>query len=122
VENWDELIRIRGVVSKALEEVRRDELIGSSLQAAVTVTPGTEKASSVLAAFSEHLEDLFIVSKCEVELVSEEAAQSEDGVQARVEKASGAKCVRCWHVRESVGTVPGHPQICHVCGKQLEIK
>ena len=121
VENWDTLIRIRGVVSKALEEARRDELIGSSLQAAVTVTPGTEETAGVLAAFGQQLEDLFIVSKCEVGPVSEEAARSEGGATAQVDKAPGAKCVRCWHVRESVGTVSGHPQICHVCAKQLGI-
>ncbi|MBN2311080.1 MAG: isoleucine--tRNA ligase [Candidatus Hydrogenedentes bacterium] len=119
--DWDDLLRVRGVVSKALEEARRSELIGSSLQAAVAIVPGDERVAGVLDSFREQLEDLCIVSKCSIEPVSDDARAAEDKVIARVERAPGAKCVRCWHVRESVGSVAQHPLICHVCAKQLGV-
>ena len=121
-KRWSELLRIRGVVSKQLEEARRSEMIGSSLQAAVRIVPGDAKSAEVLSNFREQLEDLFIVSRCTVESVSEEACASEDGVVVNIDLAPGEKCVRCWHIRESVGSVPGHPGICGVCAGQLGVE
>ncbi|MCP4643843.1 MAG: isoleucine--tRNA ligase [bacterium] len=116
---WDNILRVRGAVSKALEEARRGEMIGSSLQAAVTLTPGDDATADLLERRAAELEELFIVSKCALEPVSKEAGETEEQVLVSVAKAPGTKCARCWHVRESVGTVEGHPLICHGCAKQL---
>ena len=105
---------------KELEEARRSELIGSGLQASVTLTPGNERISALLELFRGQLEDFFIVSKCQIDPESAEAAGTEAKLIARVKKAPGEKCVRCWHVRESVGQSEDHPEVCHVCCKQLE--
>lgn len=120
-ELWSELLRIRGVVSKQLEEARKSELIGSSLQAAVTITPGDDATAGVLERFKGQLEDMFIVSRCSVEPVSGEACQTDDKILVSIGLAPGEKCTRCWHVRESVGSIDGHPQLCHVCAQQLGI-
>ncbi len=116
---WNELLRIRSAVAKKLEEARRNELIGSSLQAALTLVPGLPYTAQVLGSFAGQLEDLFIVSKCEVLTLSDKAKEADDKILVSVGLAPGRKCVRCWHVRETVGTAPGHPDICHVCVKQL---
>jgi len=117
--NWDELLRLRGIVSRVLEEARRDGLIGSSLEAALVLTPGTEETARLLTAYEDQLPWVFIVSKCTVTGMSEAAAHSEEGVLVSVERAPGKKCVRCWNYRESVGTVPGAPEICGRCSAQL---
>jgi isoleucyl-tRNA synthetase len=118
---WEQLLQIRGTVSKQLETARRANLIGSSLQAKVSITPLTPDAVDVLAHFGAQLEDLFIISKCEVAPLAKSDNVQEDIVLAEVDLAPGSKCMRCWHVRESVGTVPGHPQLCGVCARQLGV-
>ncbi len=35
--------------------------------------------------------------------------------------ASGvAKCVRCWHKRDDVGSVAAHPELCSRCVSNIE--
>lgn len=119
IENWDELLRVRGVVSKVLEEKRREGLIGSSLEAQVTLTPGNARTAAVLERNADQLPWVFIVSACAVRPVSDAAAQAEDGLSVAIEKASGTKCVRCWNHRESVGKDEQHPQLCERCIAQL---
>ena len=116
---WDALLRMRGVVSKVLEEKRREGLIGSSLEAAVTLTPGDRRTATILQDHEAQLPWVFIVSKCSIEPVSEEAAAAEDRLLVTVAKAPGAKCVRCWNYTESVGKSETHPQICSRCERQL---
>jgi isoleucyl-tRNA synthetase len=119
LESWDELLRVRGVVSKVLEEKRREGLIGSSLEAQVALTPGDERTAAVLERHADQLPWVFIVSECAVRPMSEEAAQAEDMLLVQVEKASGRKCVRCWNYKDSVGRNPHHPQLCKRCIAQL---
>ncbi|NIA12512.1 MAG: isoleucine--tRNA ligase [Nitrospiraceae bacterium] len=119
VDNWDEMLRMRGVVSKVLEEARRRGEIGSSQQAAVALTPGDERTAGILQQYANQLESVFIVSACTLEPVSEEAAATEDKLLVRVSQAPGAKCARCWNYRESVGTSEAHPSICSRCEAQL---
>lgn len=121
-QSWERLLAIRAVVTKALEEARRADVIGSSLQAAVTLVPGDKQTAEVLQSHQHHLEAIFIVSKCSLEPISEEADDTEDKLIARIHPAPGSKCVRCWHVRESVGTISAHPQICHVCAEHLRLR
>jgi isoleucyl-tRNA synthetase len=122
LNSWDTLLRVRGVVSKELEEARRADLIGSSLQAAVTVQPGDEGTESVLKAYAGQLEEIFIVSGCALEAVSDAARDTEERALVQISKAVGQKCARCWHIRETVGSFPEHPDICHVCSEQLGVE
>jgi len=117
--SWDELLRVRGVVSKALEQERRAGLIGSSLEARVTLTPGQEQTAAVLQDHAAQLPWVFIVSACHVAPLSEEAAESEEQLLVTVERATGEKCVRCWNYGESVGANAAHPKICGRCVAQL---
>lgn len=121
VAKWDELLRIRAVVSKALEEARRAGTIGSSLQAAVEIVPGSQVTAQVLQYFTDDLNDIFIVSKCDLLTQATEAEAAEEQVLVRVTPAPGSKCNRCWHVRESVGSVQDHPQLCHVCAEHIGV-
>jgi isoleucyl-tRNA synthetase len=121
MNNWDELLRMRRVVSGVLEEMRRNKEIGSSLEAAVTVTPGTETAERILNAYADQLPSIFIVSQCDVDTRSEEAARHEDGLLVYAEKAPGAKCARCWNFRDSVGSIEEHNDICGRCADQLGV-
>ncbi len=117
--SWDDLLRIRAIVSKVLEENRREGLIGSSLEAAVTLTPGDAATEQVLQRHREQLPWVFIVSAACVTPQSEAAAATEDKLLVSVEKASGKKCARCWNFRESVGESADQPLLCERCVAQL---
>ncbi|MEK7794871.1 MAG: isoleucine--tRNA ligase, partial [Candidatus Hydrogenedentota bacterium] len=119
LESWNALLRLRGVVTKELEETRRAKLIGSSLEAALELRPGSDEVRALLTKYEEHLPAVFIVSKADILEVSREAAASEEKLLVNVSKAPGAKCVRCWNYRETVGAVPGHPGLCDRCAEQL---
>lgn len=116
---WDELLRVRSVVSRTLEERRREGVIGSSLEARLALRPGDEKVEAVLRTHIEQLPWVFIVSQCDILPVDAEAGSTEDRLIVEVSKASGEKCVRCWNYRESVGSVADHPKLCSRCVDQL---
>ncbi|MFQ5646468.1 MAG: isoleucine--tRNA ligase [bacterium] len=96
VGEWDRLLELRRVVSKQLELARRDKLIGSSLEAAVTLY--IDKEEEPWIKYRNDLARIFIVS--EVSLCKEaapETAEREEGFPAiLVTKARGEKCERCW--------------------------
>ena len=119
LEDWNTLLRVRGAVSKVLEVSRRDKLIGSSQEAALTLTPGTPALKQVLDAHAEDLPSVFIVSQCSVGAVTETAAKLDEQLDVKVTRALGKKCQRCWNYRETVGGVSGHPEICSRCAQQL---
>ena len=118
-KHWDELLRLRSIVSKSLEAMRQDKIIGSSLEAEITLIPGTESVKETLTAYEDQLASIFIVSKCTIGASSKEANQSEDGLLVQAEKATCGKCDRCWNYRDSVGQNEMHPTICNRCVEQL---
>lgn len=71
---WAELRALRSAVTEAIEPLRRDKLIGSSLEAEITV-PGQHDAD---------LEELFIVAKVS------------PGDAIAVTRTDAHKCGRCW--------------------------
>ncbi|HET8725659.1 MAG TPA: isoleucine--tRNA ligase, partial [Anaeromyxobacteraceae bacterium] len=109
VERYDRLLAVRQEVLKALEAARRDKLIGSGLEAQVTVTAEGEALARLREAEAE-LPTLFIVSKVRL-------AEGPAGV--RVERAPGEKCERCWVFAEDRGTDPAHPTLCGKCATAL---
>ena len=118
--NWKQLLAIRTVVLSALEEQRREKVIGSSLEARVVlnVVPSLRR---FLEAYECELPMLFIVSQVvvhptetssgEQRLVSDDAL----GMSVNVVKAEGEKCERCWNYRDTVGSAPEHPTLCDRC-------
>ena len=108
---WDRLMRVRDEVSAALEQKRRDKVIGNSLSASVTLS-----ASGPIAALLEqnrgHLPMLFIVSDLTLHLAP---AEGPDEIRVDVDKAHGVKCGRCWRFVPSVRTEPDWSGICDRC-------
>ena len=107
-ERWDQFMKIREEVMRALEKARADKLIGSPLEARVLlqVPPALQE---LLAYFQKDLATLFIVSQVEAEFTGGEQ------LEVKVEKALGDKCQRCWVYHEKVGENPNHPGLCPKC-------
>ena len=107
---------VRRVVNTALEIARRDKLIGSSLQAKVTLFASEE---ALYTRDSEFWEEVTIVSRFEIssDEAPEDAFVSEDFPQVKVvvSLAEGEKCERCWKV-----TRVDEGRVCDRCRKVLE--
>lgn len=120
---WQQLIEVKDAVNKALEQARRDGLIGGSLEAEVTLYASAELAAG-LAKLSDELRFVLITSKAQVvdeKDRPEDLAQSElPGLWISVAKSAGSKCVRCWHHREDVGSHEQHPELCGRCIENVD--
>ena len=101
---------VREVVTKALEELRTDGKIGSSLQAEVVMHADGEKFE-ILSSLGDDLRFVFICSKTTLIRAAEEKLECA--------ALAHAKCERCWHVREDVGASAEHPELCGRCVSNL---
>ena len=114
-EKWNRIMAIRDDVKKVLEQARTDKMIGSSLEAALTLYCNEELYGFLNAIPMDEMADLFIVSQVRLE-------QGEGGVKGLVEglgvqaaHAAGNKCLRCWKYEASVG----ENGLCPRCAKVL---
>ena len=120
---WDKVIAVRSEVAKVLEALRRDKVIGHSLDAGVTFYAGPE-LYDFLNGYRNDLPFILIVSSVAIEKESDAPAKAYTseivkGLKITAGPAKGAKCGRCWMYQESVGTVKEHPQLCSRCARNL---
>ena len=102
---------------KELEEMRRDKVIGSSLDAEVDIYCDDKNYQALLELGSE-LRFVFITSEARVHLLSdkpEDAVDINNTLAIRVKKSGYEKCVRCWHHREEIGENDLHKELCGRC-------
>ena len=122
-EDWERIIAVREEVSKEMEKVRVTGAIGSSLDAEIEIYANAEYKQS-LEVVQDELRFVLITSYANV---YEESKRPEDAVASEIEglwikvlPSSHAKCVRCWHHREEVGSHSEHPEICERCIENIE--
>lgn len=113
-EKWDSIIAISADVKKVLEEARTAKLIGSSLEAAVTLHCDGD-LYDFAAPLATELADIFIVSKVYVTKETGGTRGEVEGLSVSVAHAGGEKCERCWQYRDTVGNDAAHPTICARC-------
>jgi isoleucyl-tRNA synthetase len=106
-EKWDKVRDIRGAMTAALEEGRRQKLFGSSLQAHIDL-PLNDWARDFLT--EEQWAELAIVSSL---AVSEEEVGAPRPIAIGL--APGEKCARCWRVLPEVGNGPSGAPLCRRC-------
>ncbi|MCF6094744.1 isoleucine--tRNA ligase [Microaerobacter geothermalis] len=121
-KKWDQLIEVRDEVLKALEQARKEKLIGNSLGASVHLYP-SEENYPLLSAMESALPELFIVSHVVLHKPDEEVSENAldlEGVSVLVSQAPGEKCERCWMVKEEVGQDNIHPSLCPRCAQTVK--
>ncbi len=106
---YAKLFEVRAAVQGKLEEGRQAKLIGSGLEAKVTVRAEGE-THRLLAEAGDELPALLIVSRVEL---------AEGPLDVKVERAPGVKCERCWIYRDDVGADAKHPTVCAKCADAL---
>ena len=129
---WKDLIDVRYIVNKALEQARASRKIGSSLEAQVQIHLENKQIAEKLESLSGSLTGLFITSQASVsnelnhggtELAAGDgtlAELSEAGVRVIVLPAKGTKCARCWKFSEEVGTNKTYADLCNSCAAAVD--
>ncbi|QSX41643.1 isoleucine--tRNA ligase [Shewanella cyperi] len=120
---WQQLIAVRDEVNKEIEQARRDKRLGGSLEAAITLFTDAELAQK-LTLLGDELRFVLLTSNAKVEAIAAapEAAVTTDlaGLKLLVAKTEAAKCERCWHHREEVGSIASHETLCQRCVTNIE--
>jgi len=119
LERWARLIAVREQVLAAIEPLRKDKRIGSSLQAKVVLS-ATEAELAFLERYARQLPMLFIVSEVEIRPAPPDVeAHNESLPRVTIERASGVKCERCWRYVPAVSTDPEWAGLCDRCQDAL---
>ncbi len=122
---WDDLISVRYVVNKALEQARASRKIGSSLEAQVVLQVEKKEVADKLLSLSDNLTGLFITSQA---AISQNGAAgdnghladvSESGVRVLVLPAKVQKCARCWKFSEKIGHNANYADLCDSCSEAV---
>ena len=123
---WQQVQEVREAVGKELEQLRVAGGIGSSLDAEVDLYCGEEIFQRL-----ERLDDelRFVLITSDARLVRDTAKTddavhytltSNDELWVAVMPSAYAKCSRCWHHREDVGSHTKHPELCGRCVENVE--
>ncbi len=122
-KSWNELLEIRTAASKVLEGMRTAGSIGASLQAEVTLYLDAAMRARHSASADE-LRFFFITSELTIADSADKPSDAirVEGLEAWIiaKPSSAAKCVRCWHYRDDVGSHADDPELCGRCVDNIE--
>ena len=107
LRSFDKLLEMRSKINKELELAREKKQISSSLEAKVEVCAEGEEYR-LLADFSDHLSELWIVSQVCLE---------KGPWRLKIGIAKGQKCLRCWKYSVERGQNKEHPELCPACAE-----
>lgn len=113
-EEFSKILKLREIVTKAIEPLRAAKEVGSSLEVAVYVQGGDKE---LVKKYAKELPNLFITSQAELTDKKPEGVlneYSEDDYTIYVTKAHGEKCERCWKYRDLIN-VGEQGSICKEC-------
>ena len=112
-EEWEQIKRVRRVVTGALEIERANKQIGSALEAAPQVFMQDDQLLSAL----EGVDFAEVCITSGIEIVEGEAPEGAfmlpdvPGVAVLPKKAGGTRCARSWRFTDDVGSDPDFPDL-----------
>ncbi|WOC27364.1 isoleucine--tRNA ligase [Pseudoalteromonas sp. N1230-9] len=122
-DDWLTILNVRDEVNRVLEAARKEDVIGATLQANVSIY-ASEELSSKLAALGDELRFVLLTSGVTVETVTAQPEGTQateiDGLFIKVAATTAEKCERCWHYCDDVGANPAHPEICGRCVSNVD--
>ena len=121
LETWESLLGVRETVNAALEEKRKDKVIGTSLGARVVISasgPVGALLESHRSRPADALQRLGRRTDARRRVLRTGPGRHCE-VRVEVEKAPGVKCARCWRFVPSVRTEPDCAGICDRCVEAL---
>ena len=105
---WQQVIALRNQVNKMIEAQRNAGVIGSALEAAVTLKVDS-KLEQLLAKLGEELRFVLITSSAKI------VPSSSGELDIIVQPAVAAKCERCWQRCVDTNQHVAYPGICQRC-------
>jgi isoleucyl-tRNA synthetase len=114
---WQNIVKIRELVSKEIESLRARGEIGSSLDAEIDLYCSQSLYEKMLI-IGDELRFIFINSDTRIHSFDKEECednQTEINVEVQARPSIHPKCNRCWQHRQDVGKNTEHPQICGRC-------
>ncbi|GGY03650.1 isoleucine--tRNA ligase [Litchfieldella qijiaojingensis] len=118
---WEQVLEVKQAVNKCLEDARNAKLIKSGLAAEVTLHVD-DGLHATLARLGDELRFVLLTSDVRLAPLAEgdKAEATElDGLKVAVFASPYAKCERCWHQREDVGSHAEYPDLCGRCVSNL---
>jgi isoleucyl-tRNA synthetase len=122
---WADLLAMRDTASRVLEDMRKAERIGAALETKL-VLHADPATTARYAETADELRFFFITSELSFAPLqsrpADAAALSLEGGEVHVAASvsDAAKCIRCWHRRDDVGSDPAHPELCSRCVSNVE--
>ena len=127
---WEMVMDIRAGVTRAIEPLRKEGVIGHALDTHVTLYVD-DKLRAAIADSGADMRSVCIVSQLDlvpfkdapVDALANAQLDECPGLAVRVKKADGEKCERCWMYSDKIGADPEHPTLCPRCAavmKELE--
>lgn len=119
-QDWQQVLQAKNAINKHIEDARIAKTINSNLSAHIDIW-ATGEAYNALAKLGDELRFVLITSAAVLHQLDDAQVESQGnasectGLRVAVSPAKGSKCVRCWHVRDDIGTNPEHPEICSRC-------
>ena len=111
--DFEDILKVREIVTRAIEPLRADKKIGSSLEVAVFI----KSDDATLEENKDELCNIFITSQAYLSQNKPENVLNEHNegeYTVWVTKAEGEKCERCWKYRK-LGEHSGYETICSDC-------
>jgi isoleucyl-tRNA synthetase len=109
-QDFAQLLEARAASSKELEELRRQKVIGSSLDASIVIHAPAAHLKT-LESYRPHLREFLMVSQFKIVEAS--------ALKVTATKADGIKCERCWHYDLETGKDTRFPTFCPKCVEAL---
>ncbi|RKY42946.1 MAG: isoleucine--tRNA ligase [Candidatus Makaraimicrobium thalassicum] len=118
---WRKILEIRDGVMKLLELKREEDLIGSPLEAAITLYSDDAGMFDFVRENIGLFPGLFKVSQATVAEGLERDMEDVPNLPLKigVRRAPGEKCQRCWNFSETVGENKDFPDLCKRCYNTL---
>ena len=119
---WENILAIRAEVTKAIEPLRKNGVVGHSLDTRIVLylDPALQKAVKSSGA---DMRAVCIVSQAvlaDLRNAPVDAVMGDlPGLAVEAGKARGEKCQRCWIYSEELGSDPAHPSVCPRCAEVL---
>jgi isoleucyl-tRNA synthetase len=118
--NWNDILEVKKAVSKALEEKREKNIIGSSLDADITIYCSRDLFNT-LSSLGKELKFIFITSNAtlmdinDIATSSSSIAINEHNIIIDIINSKNKKCERCWHKCKTVGQDKKYINVCNRC-------
>ena len=117
--DWNEILEVKKIVSKSLEEKRVENIIGSPLDADITIHC-SRKLYNILSTLDKELKFIFITSNAYLKIIDEKKnynkiSINDHDISVDIINSKNKKCERCWHKCDSVGKNKEYNNICKRC-------